>query len=131
MTENMRMALFWLQALQNGTIAYHDAISKLREYLKADNLVLADIGASEEVLEAGRISGCKMLALICLQHLRRGTIMYKTYLLSLQSYLNEGKLTFADISTTEAEVSSFAVVSDAEFKTRLKRPTRAEMRHAD
>jgi hypothetical protein len=121
MSDHIHMAQFWLSALNNGTMAYDDAILKIRRYLKAAGLTLADIGATEATLEAGRMRGCKMLAQMCLQKLRHGTIMYKTYLRSLRFYLNEGKLSFADISTTAFEVSSFASVDDAEFKARLSR----------
>jgi hypothetical protein len=76
---NKDMALFWLSTLRHGTIAYEDAVIKVRSYLKAAGLTLADVGASEAVLEDGFKRGCAMS-------------MRKTYTRSLQFYIKQGNL---------------------------------------
>jgi hypothetical protein len=121
-SECRRMAEWWLIALRQGTLAYADAINSIRKYLREGGLTLAQIGSSEAELEAGKVRGCKIYASYLLKALRRGTIMYKTYVYGLKQCLLNARLGPEDIGSSEEEIASFEEVSEATFLSWVKRP---------
>jgi hypothetical protein len=121
-SECKRMAEWWLKALRAGTLAYTDAINSIRKYLREGGLTLAQIGSSEAELEAGRVRGCKIYATYLLKGLRRGTIMYKTYVYGLKLCLKSAHLRPEDIGSSEEEIASFEEVSGAMFLSWVRRP---------
>jgi hypothetical protein len=116
------MAKWWLGELRTGTLAYTDAINGIRKYLREGGLTLAQIGSSEAELEAGRVRGCKIYATYLLKALRRGTIMYKTYVYGLKLCLESARLRPEDVGSSEEEIASFEWVSEAMFLSWVKRP---------
>jgi hypothetical protein len=97
---------FWLQVLRvpAGAICYEDALFHIRSTLASSGLTLSDVGTTEKELEKGRIQGCKANALYWLEYARSGTIMYKTALSLVCTYLSKGGLSPEDIGSSQAEL---------------------------
>jgi hypothetical protein len=122
-SECKRMAQWLLSQLQGETLGYTDIIRSIREYLQVGGLTLADIGATEEMLEAARVRGCATYAKEWLRKPRAGSIMYCVHISSLRRSLQEGGLRPEDIGTSEEEIARFAQVSPETFSQWLTRRT--------
>ena len=110
MNQHLSEAYKWLDFLRNGADQYDSFIEYVREEALKGNLSLADIGTSEEELETLRVKGCTIAAHKWLDLLRNGTDDYDSHIEYVREEVRKGKLSLADIGTSEKELASFVKV---------------------
>ena len=108
-SEHKTAAVEWLGYLRNGTEMYDSFIGYLHREVGKGKLSLADIGTSEEELAKLRVKGAKTAAEKWLGYLRKGTDMYESFIGYLHREVGRGKLSLADIGTSEEELAELRV----------------------
>ena len=106
----------WLNYLRDGTSEYETVLGHLRGEVRKGNLLLADIGTSEEELKQLRVKGCKVSAQKWLSYLRQGNGSYEECINLLRIEVRKGNLLLADIGTSEEELKQLRVKGMAEKK---------------
>jgi hypothetical protein len=102
-------AAILLARLRTEPARHEEYARQLVAELDRSGLTLSDIGTTEAEIEQWRVRGHKATAQHWLKHLRRGGPETHAFARNVRRELEQGGLTLAEISTSEAELTALVL----------------------